>query len=436
MAILTGVAIFYFLMPTIYSADGGELEAAQLREAKVFLASAEERSSDRSYSRDFDDENVVFEPFDFNPNGLEKEDWMKLGLTEKQATLVKKYESKGGHFEVKSDVLKLYPVDSALFQKLEPYILLPNEKKQWESRSEEVTFEPFEFDPNGLPVEKWMKLGLSKKQAKSVKRYESSGGNFQVKSDVLNLWQVDEELYEKLKPYILLPDQESAKHWEEEPEQIVFEPFEFDPNGLPVEQWTKLGLTRKQAESIKRYEASGGHFEVKRDVLKLWQIDDELYEKLKPYILLPESFERDFERYKEKTELVKIEINSADTAALKKVRGIGSFYASAIVEYRKELGGFYSLDQLIELYNADEEKVSNWQSQLELDPSKIEKMDINTALAEKLRDHPYLEWKHANAIVNYREQHGAYESISDILKIAIIDNARFQKIKPYLSIDE
>ncbi|MFZ6052719.1 helix-hairpin-helix domain-containing protein [Halocola ammonii] len=355
MATLTGVAIFYFLMPRFYAVDGESVSEEELKEVKLFLASAEKKAA-LKFDSNSKPEEVVFEPFEFDPNGLDKEDWMKLGLTEREAEIVKKYESKGGKFEVKKDVLKLYPVDSALYEKLESFILLPDEKER--------------------------------------------------------------------KP-----------QWESESEKVVFEPFEFDPNGLPVEKWMKLGLTRKQAETIKRYEASGGSFETKRDVLNLWQVDEDLYEKLKPYILLPETFEQNFERYKEKAEIVKVEINSADTASLKKVRGIGSFFAEQIVEYREELGGYHSLDQLMEVYLAEEEKVVKWKSQLELDSSSLRKLNVNTATAEELWKHPYLEWKHANAIVSYREQHGLYKSTSDILKIVIIDQSRFDKIKPYLTIE-
>lgn len=431
MAILLGVAIIYFLMPHFFAVDGKRVSAWELDEARAFLATAERKSKQDEYSKG-EGSQVIFEPFEFDPNKISKDEWARLGLNEKQVATIGKYQASGGHFEVKSDVLKLYPVDSALYQKLEPYILLPD-KKKWDKESDKVVFEPFDFDPNDLSVEDWQKFGLTENQAKSIKKYEANGGHFEVKSDVLNLWQVDEELYERMKPYIMLPDEK--KVWNKDSEEVVFEPFEFDPNGLPIEDWMKLGLTKKQAESVKRYEASGGYFEVKRDVLNLWQIDEELYEKLKPYILLPEGFERDFERYRQKAEPVKVEINSADTIALKEVRGIGSFYAREIVKYREELGGFHSLEQLGELWKMDREKLDKWKSQLQVDALKVEKININNASVEDLREHPYLHWKHANAIVEYRSQHGDFDHVEEIKEILIIDEERFEKIKHYLTIE-
>ena len=49
-----------------------------------------------------------------------------------------------------------------------------------ESKPEVKMVELFMFDPNGLSLENWQKLGLSKKQAAVIKRYESKGGSLEV----------------------------------------------------------------------------------------------------------------------------------------------------------------------------------------------------------------------------------------------------------------
>ena len=40
---------------------------------------------------------------------------------------------------------------------------------------------------------------------------------------------------------------------------------------------------------------------------------------------------------------IRVELNTADTATLKKIPGIGSYYARRIVDYRNRLGGFVSV---------------------------------------------------------------------------------------------
>ena len=46
--------------------------------------------------------------------------------------------------------------------------------------------------------------------------------------------------------------------------------------------------------------------------------------------------------------------------------------------------------------------------------------------------HPYLNYKQAKMIVNYRKQHGHFKQIKDIQKIRPISPEIFRKIAPYL----
>ena len=51
-------------------------------------------------------------------------------------------------------------------------------------------------------------------------------------------------------------------------------------------------------------------------------------------------------------------LNASDTAEWKKIPGIGSVYASRIVQYRNLLGGFSHVEQLLEVYGIDQELFS------------------------------------------------------------------------------
>ena len=67
-------------------------------------------------------------------------------------------------------------------------------------------------------------------------------------------------------------------------------------------------------------------------------------------------------------------------------------------------------------------------------PTKIRTLNINSATKEELKAHPYLYWKHANAIVNYRKQHWDYKTLDELKKIVLINDSIFQKVKPYLEL--
>ena len=67
--------------------------------------------------------------FQFNPNEIDEESWMLLGFSEKQAQSIIKYREKGGYFYKKDDLKRLYVVDDSLYVLLEPYIVLEGKSK-------------------------------------------------------------------------------------------------------------------------------------------------------------------------------------------------------------------------------------------------------------------------------------------------------------------
>jgi competence ComEA-like helix-hairpin-helix protein len=128
-----------------------------------------------------------------------------------------------------------------------------------------------------------------------------------------------------------------------------------------------------------------------------------------------------------------IELNSADSAQLTRVHGIGGTFAMQIIRYRNRLGGFNNKQQLMEVYGIDTAKYAEIKGQLTVDRSKITKMNINTISFASLRQCPYLGYKQASAIIEYRNQHGKYASAEDLKNVAIITPEILSKIEPYIT---
>lgn len=78
--------------------------------------------------------------------------------------------------------------------------------------------------------------------------------------------------------------------------------FMFDPNVIGVDDWKLLGFTQKQAESIENYKSSGAIFKIKKDLLKLFMVDEYKYAQLEPYIDLPEEYPYSESNYKDYSE--------------------------------------------------------------------------------------------------------------------------------------
>ena len=209
--------------------------------------------------------------------------------------------------------------------------------------------------------------------------------------------------------------------------------FLFDPNGLPEEDWVKLGLTPAQARSITKFQEKGGRFRAKEDVAKLYVISPEKYRELEPYIVIPVTKDSTRAQLTVRPQLI-IELNTADTSQLVKLAGIGPVFAARIVAYRERLGGYHDVEQLREIFGMDDQKFSGIAQNVKADSSYIRKMNINTAEASELRQHPYFTPSVANALVSYRKAHGSFQTVQDIRKCRLITDDLFIRIAPYLTI--
>lgn len=216
--------------------------------------------------------------------------------------------------------------------------------------------------------------------------------------------------------------------------------FSFDPNTLDEAGWRRLGLREKTIRTIMNYRNKGGKFYKPTDLQKIWGLPQGFYDRVAGHIAIapPQKFakENTFEERKpfEKKSL-SIDINTADTSAWIALPGIGSKLAGRIVNFRTKLGGFASVEQVGTTFGLPDSTFQKIKSMLLLEGKELVKININTATKEALSAHPYINWKLANAVVAYREQHGAFQSIEDLKKIMILDDQVLNQLRPYLTVD-
>jgi competence protein ComEA len=230
---------------------------------------------------------------------------------------------------------------------------------------------------------------------------------------------------------------ETFQEYSEKHSSVIPGRFRFNPNTASVSELESLGFKVYIAKRIEKYRASGGKFRVRGDLKKVYGIDQKLVDLLWNDIDLPESLEKPLWENHEKTTTSKspgqlVDLNMADTSQLIALPGIGSKLAQRIVDFRTKLGGFYSLEQLKEVYGLKPETIDIILPLLKLDISGITYLDINTADAKTLDMHPYINRNQANAIVEYRKQHGPYKSIEELSKIVVLDALLLNKIKTYI----
>ena len=216
--------------------------------------------------------------------------------------------------------------------------------------------------------------------------------------------------------------------------------FLFDPNNLSVEGWQKLGLSEKTSKTIEKYRNKGGKFHTADDLKKIWGMPAGFYERVKDYVVIaslqnnhPQNDADKFVYTKSEKKVLLVNINQADTTAFIALPGIGSKLAARIVNFRDKLGGFYSVEQVRETYGLPDSTFQKVKGSFQLSGT-VRKLNVNTATKDELKVHPYIKWNLANAIVEYRNQHGAFKSLDDLKNISIIEEATFEKIMHYLSL--
>ena len=222
----------------------------------------------------------------------------------------------------------------------------------------------------------------------------------------------------------------------------------FNPNNATDQDWLSRGLSEKQVRSINKYCSKGARFYSLEDLKKVYVLSDEWVDFFADDFVfpIPERKEQSKPRQKEdrlerdetiidkafEREQQRVNINIADTTALMEIRGIGSYYANKLVNYRNALGGFHDMTQFKELYNIREETLLILENSTFIDRNQLQCLPINSASAEELAQHPYLSRNQSKALVAFRTEHGAFQVEQDLLKCVVISEELLEKIRPYL----
>ena len=222
----------------------------------------------------------------------------------------------------------------------------------------------------------------------------------------------------------------------------------FDPNTADAIQLLSLGLTEWQVKSLLKYRAKGGVFRQPADFARLYGLTQKQFKQLQPYIRISDDYRPAAELFahQEKTtayqrDTVKFPIklkegahvllNTADTSVLKKIPGIGSYFARQIVAYRNRLGGYSSVSQLAEIDDFPSETLSFFQLSAD-DASCIRKLNLNKLTLNELKRHPYISFYQARAIVDYRRLHGALRSLDDLKLLNDFSEDKIRQLQPYV----
>lgn len=329
IAILIAAQFFTSIFNTNKQTDFSEFENA----INQFEKELKEKSKYKS-------QKLSIKLFEFNPNTISDSEWQKLGFKDWQIKTINNYKAKGGNWKTKSDVAKIYGLDSSHFEQLKPYILLPNnfDYKPPYSKSKErnLPITLFEFNPNTISKSQWKKLGFKDWQIKTIFNYKSKGGSWKTKNDVSKIYGLSEEHYQKLEPYILLPIEKgnSTKTSKKDYTKKV------NINSANATELTSLKgiFSEKYALIIIKYRKSLGGFIKKEQLLEVWNMNKETYNGFLSQIEIGTKKPK------------QININNASLDDLKIHPYIDWSTANAIIKYRKANGKYKSIEDIKKIH--------------------------------------------------------------------------------------
>lgn len=259
---------------------------------------------------------------------------------------------------------------------------------------------------------------------------------------------IDQKKLEEIMAGIEIRQQESAysfrknyidnKHFTTKKVQLSL----FDPNRISEEMFQQFGLPDWLARRIVNFREKGGVFRKKEDLLKIYNFPKSLYDKWEPYINISNPLKNNYSGtelqtvehrkiLKEDKKPVFFDLNTADTSDLKEIRGIGSKLSARIIKYRDNLGGFYHVSQIREVYGLDSAVVEELLKYGRLQNPRLKTIKINMVSVEEFK-HFYIKPYIAKAIIMYRIQHGNFTSRKDLEKVKVLDAKTLDRIYPYL----
>lgn len=242
--------------------------------------------------------------------------------------------------------------------------------------------------------------------------------------------------------------------------------FYFDPNTADSASLQRLGLSRWQIKNIYKYRSRGGRYRTKEDFAQLYGLTLEKYRELEPYIRIRpavmaadvikrpapshypgearqnrqkrdemgnnsshagESGKQTWQRTEKISRGDSVDANTADTSELKRIPGIGSYFARRIVQLRSRRQQFLNKEELLEIPNFPAEALDYITLSHSFQPIRV-----NAMTQEELQRHPLINYLQARDIIKLRKSTGRIRSIADMSLLPSFPPERLKAIAQYL----
>jgi DNA uptake protein ComE-like DNA-binding protein len=296
---------------------------------------------------------------------------------------------------------------------------------------EPIPVEVFPFNPNAMNVESWLRLGVPEKLAVRIENYRAKGGRFRRVDDLKKIYGMPDSLYNRLAPLVRLeqPAKGRVKSNRGATDSVAAaSPASFDPNEVSQEDLQNMGLPAYIADRWVKFRSAIGGFSSAQQIEKIYGLDEQWWALWKDHIRWDPSDTANGSG-------PALDINEADEEDWRRLKGIGPVLAGRIVRFREKLGGFAHPRQVGETYGLPDSTFRQILPFLSVSSvDGLRKISLNQAEVPQLAEHPYLNWRQAKAIANYRRHHGPFKRLEDVLETKVVGPDKLELILPYLEL--
>ncbi len=201
--------------------------------------------------------------FRFDPNIAEKDEFLKLGFSERVANNIINYRNKGGKFRVKEDLKKIYGVDTVLYKNVEEFIIIKGKSVKKIDK----------FEINSTDSAGWTSLnGIGPYFAGKICKYRKMLGGFYKLEQLKEVYNFKEETYEKIKGELKV-------------DTLLVRRINI--NFSDIKELKQHPYCRyENAKKIVDYRSLKGNYSSVNQLLEDSVIEGEVYYKLKPYLTI------------------------------------------------------------------------------------------------------------------------------------------------------
>lgn len=292
--------------------------------------------------------SLFFTPF--NPNTITAAELDSFPLSHNIKRNLLKYRAAGGFFYSKNDVRKLYGMNDSIFMSIEPFIIVEKKReRRYVGKSgvarkrkakKKETMPQGTFDPNVADKEELKRFGLNSYQAGNIEAYRKKGGFFKNKTDLLKIYGLDSVTYKKIHPYISIRVEKETK-----PKNYMQDIY-VELNTADTSDLIELhGIGSVFAWRIVKYRELLGGFSSKQQLLEVYGMDNERFERIKNNITV------------DSLKISRLRINYAGFSELLRHPYLSKQMVKAIMKEKENNGPLKNISDLEKLKGFDIETV-------------------------------------------------------------------------------